>query len=729
MIKQAPFKPTDIGGCQLWLDGADRTTITGNVTSIREKANNVSLSVSGTVTATTIGSQSSLSFGGSGYLFGNVNNILTGTSFVVFRTTAANNGYSPFFTWRDNAGQINFPAFGYVPGGNLIGPYTTFVGVGTLTTSVSIGNSYLTSYSWSGTTTNVGFNGATPTSGTQPAFASSETLLWIAYDNGAYTTVNIGEILLYNSVLAAPQRQQVESYLAQKWGLREQLPQGHPGTRGIVYPSQAIPTAIYWRYPTPFVPTQIQSGTCQLWLDGSDSSTITGTTAVSAWTDKSGNGNNTTIFGTPNSTFGTINNVKAMWFNGSSGTYGLFSNTGATVSGFVVGTMNSATSTYGRMIALGNNPGNDDSGTLQCPFLLRQVANQAFCTRRFQTDRTYSSYTYDAPFLASIIYDGTNGNLYVNGSTIVQFGSTGNFGYSNYSVGCGIYSIANNTIDTWTGFVGEVILYRSALTTPQQQQVEGYLAWKWGLQANLPANHPYKNTSPDITNPGGISRPANVLPVPPITLYASTKAPAIMATALSYLPLATNSTDIGSTPKTATTNGTVTYMTVAGKQTAYFSNSLSNYLSLPYTAQTQVTLCFWLYVIDTGNYTAVSINDGASGMSVQVDINVGTNITTIYTAMPNQWANQPTANYGGPGQWVHFAITLNYSTFFEQLYINGTSVATATGSGSPSYTQSQIWLGRSGDNYRAYYGYIRQFCTFPSILTQAQIQSIITFTT
>ena len=239
-----------------------------------------------------------------------------------------------------------------------------------------------------------------------------------------------------------------------------------------------------------FLPTQIQPGSCQLWLDGSDSTTITGTTAVSAWTDKSGNGNNTTIFGTPNSTYGTINSVKAMWFNGSSGTYGLFSNTGATVSGFVVGTMNSATATYGRMIALGNNPGNDDSGTLQCPFLLRHVGNQAFSTRRFQTDRTYSSYTYNAPFLASIIYDGTNGNLYVNGSTIVQFGSTGNFGYSNYSVGCGIYSISANTVDTWTGFVGEVILYRSALTTPQQQQVEGYLAQKWGLTSQLPAGHP-----------------------------------------------------------------------------------------------------------------------------------------------------------------------------------------------------------------------------------------------
>jgi hypothetical protein len=44
--------------------------------------------------------------------------------------------------------------------------------------------------------------------------------------------------------------------------------------------------------------------------------------------------------------------------------------------------------------------------------------------------------------------------------------------------------------------IAEIILYNSVLTTLQVQQLEGYLAWKWGLQANLPANHPYKNSPP-----------------------------------------------------------------------------------------------------------------------------------------------------------------------------------------------------------------------------------------
>jgi hypothetical protein len=42
----------------------------------------------------------------------------------------------------------------------------------------------------------------------------------------------------------------------------------------------------------------------------------------------------------------------------------------------------------------------------------------------------------------------------------------------------------------------EIIFYNTALTTPQRQQVEGYLAAKWGLGMNLPPTHPYSSVIP-----------------------------------------------------------------------------------------------------------------------------------------------------------------------------------------------------------------------------------------
>lgn len=46
--------------------------------------------------------------------------------------------------------------------------------------------------------------------------------------------------------------------------------------------------------------------------------------------------------------------------------------------------------------------------------------------------------------------------------------------------------------------MAEVIIYASALSDSDRQKTEGYLAHKWGLTANLPVDHPYKNSPPTI---------------------------------------------------------------------------------------------------------------------------------------------------------------------------------------------------------------------------------------
>ena len=205
----------------------------------------------------------------------------------------------------------------------------------------------------------------------------------------------------------------------------------------------------------------------------------------------------------------------------------------------------------------------------------------------------------------------------------------------------------------------------------------------------------------------------------------STSTPSLLTTALSYLPLSTNSTDIGTSPKTITTNGTVTYTTIGGKQAAYFSNSFSNYLSFPYTNQTNFTLVFWLYPIDNGGYTAVSItNSSLNDPALQTDI-TGLSVT-IYTAMPNQWTNRPSGTTSGVGAWTHFAITINQTTYVEELYLNGSLASTATGSGSTISNRTTFVLGRSGDGGRAYYGYIRDFAFFNRVLSSYEVSTIYT---
>lgn len=46
------------------------------------------------------------------------------------------------------------------------------------------------------------------------------------------------------------------------------------------------------------------------------------------------------------------------------------------------------------------------------------------------------------------------------------------------------------------GDYAEALMIMSALGSTERQKLEGYLAWQWGLQSNLPAGHPYKSAAP-----------------------------------------------------------------------------------------------------------------------------------------------------------------------------------------------------------------------------------------
>jgi hypothetical protein len=53
----------------------------------------------------------------------------------------------------------------------------------------------------------------------------------------------------------------------------------------------------------------------------------------------------------------------------------------------------------------------------------------------------------------------------------------------------------NNTAH-WFGDIDEIIVTTAFLATFETQRIEGYLAHKWGLTANLPETHPYKYQIP-----------------------------------------------------------------------------------------------------------------------------------------------------------------------------------------------------------------------------------------
>lgn len=100
--------------------------------------------------------------------------------------------------------------------------------------------------------------------------------------------------------------------------------------------------------------------------------------------------------------------------------------------------------------------------------------------------------------IISVVLSATTGSVYLNGS-VTSINNTAITGTSlNQSLEWAISGGA------FKGFVGEVITYPSALTTTDREKVEGYLAWKWGLQSNLADTNLWKNTPPTSDSAPGV---------------------------------------------------------------------------------------------------------------------------------------------------------------------------------------------------------------------------------
>jgi hypothetical protein len=78
-------------------------------------------------------------------------------------------------------------------------------------------------------------------------------------------------------------------------------------------------------------------------------------------------------------------------------------------------------------------------------------------------------------------------------SSVIGWNGTFTTGAVGFGTWSGLYMGRD-----WSGAfvdqqVGEVLMYGGIMALQQRQQVEGYLAWKWGFRSQLPSDHPYRN--------------------------------------------------------------------------------------------------------------------------------------------------------------------------------------------------------------------------------------------
>ena len=530
------FTPNDLENCVLWLDGADLSTLyqdSAGTTPVTATGQSVGFwrdkSVTkNNATQSTVGNQPTITFNGLNGLSvlnfngANTNYLsLTPTSppagsstltlFVVLRSTDSTSTQY-FFTWVSNAGSGL--ALQYLSSGLFRCFITASATAGSDNSGLFSINNYciysgiapyapLSCWGWVNGTSMSGRSGTT---GPYAIVSIGRATIGASY-TGSYVspmTGQVAEIIIYLRALGNGEREMVEGYLANKWGLRTNLPSTHT-IKDIISLSP------------PFTPTSISS--CFMWYDASDLSTITyasgSTVNVTNMKDKSGRGYDVVrdvyTAGREITTANKLNGLTTLTFPGDPAN-------------------NNGTLTYMR-------------STTSLP--LTSAANYVFFVMRFnpfvlEGTSTARSWPYIFPFQIGVVNGAQGGmtrsgtNWYLNYNiAFVGNGATGTALISNSSSGPSVgtpfigmfgktaaaqYVFSyNGTYETLAGtsatiaggqpfsmapfFQGqelcEMVYYTGRiLTTGEIQKIEGYLAWKWGLQGNLPSTHSYKKYAP-----------------------------------------------------------------------------------------------------------------------------------------------------------------------------------------------------------------------------------------
>jgi hypothetical protein len=494
------FTPTQIPGCSFWLDAADTASMTlsgSNLSQWRDKSGNghigtavaspVLTTVDGVPAVTFNGSSQYIDFGTAGSLGSNQFHIFTVSKFnttadgsILARVANAGDQYYRYTMLR--AGGVMYLATQADTGG--YGSNASFADTNT--------SRRLLGFSWDRSTITGRQNGTLVGSGSYASaatYTSSFKLLVAAYNNstggtppsdGFYMNGSINEILFYFGPLTSSQRQRVEGYLAEKWGLRG-------GLGGTLHPH---------RYSAPdILPTQISG--CVLWLDASDSATFTlSGNNVTQWRDKSGLGNHGAPIGTVTRTTAAFGGRASVAFNGTT-IRGSVSITGTTLTVLAVYQPNVLVGDRDQRVVSFASPGEGDwSGIARTTGINIQGGGSKLTTYRNLTMIAESmvSHVAGVAVVGCSQYTGTAGAVFLDGVEGNALAATsGNFAISTY----GLANQASGSPETLNGNIAEVIVYTTSLTTTQRQQVEGYLAWKWGLQQNLPTStHPYRTFKP-----------------------------------------------------------------------------------------------------------------------------------------------------------------------------------------------------------------------------------------
>ncbi len=481
------FSPSSITGANLWLDANDLTTfVVSSATSTITRWNDKSgagnnMIATGTPTIQSFITNYAVNFNGTNAYFSSIGFTEPAVTTLIVYNQGGGKGW--LYTTKVSGASVSGVTTNY-------GDSFTYLNIGdnawgsTPVWANNVLRMVGTQYNGAVNSTIVLYSNANVTSTfTQTSTITRDRLLLGARQLPGYNEYYAGnffEVLNFSTVLSLQQRQQAEGYLAWKWGLQANLPSTHlyyfrPPTRKDIF--------------TSFSPSSVTG--LEVWIDAQDATTLTltGGSNITEVRDKSSNGyifSNATGFTYNASTFNTS---YPSFYNGTSGgNRHLGSNTQILENQpMTVFTVARAINTNWANLfdaAIGNTRmtiyNDQDLGGRQGMFAGSVLTAP-------------TNYFLNSNTIMDFYFSTTNSLMFVNGNTTaVQSGTVGTNSLSTLIIGN--HNAVTKT-QNWNGHICEMLFFTGPLPLRDRQNVEGYLAWKWGLQSNLPSTHPFRYSS------------------------------------------------------------------------------------------------------------------------------------------------------------------------------------------------------------------------------------------
>ena len=248
--------------------------------------------------------------------------------------------------------------------------------------------------------------------------------------------------------------------------------------------------------------------TTALWLDAADTNTITLNGGnVSQWDDKSGNSYHATQADSANRPAFAASEV-------------IFSNdflitsdsmVAPSVSVFLVA-RSTNTNTARIIDAKGGTASSSENGGLMliqsasASTGLSWTVSSGGSFNRLDSGTENEFRGQDTDAIVAAFYDNANGRQWIEVNAALKSEAFPGSGFLDRSTSLNELRIGNSITDAspLLGGIREIILVSSAVGLSEKQLIEGYLAWKWGLEAKLPADHPHKAAAPAVEAPTGL---------------------------------------------------------------------------------------------------------------------------------------------------------------------------------------------------------------------------------